>query len=233
MAMDTYIKINSRDGQFGAYVARPNAPVAPCVVVLHEIFGINNDMRQSCKELAEHGFLAVCPDLFWRESPGLELNSWSDAEWKKGLELYAAYDFSIGVGDVEDVVQAVRFQPGSNGKVGVMGFCLGGLVTFLTAARSEVDAAVEYYGGGTERYLAEAHAVEAPFLIHLGEEDEYISKLAQREIEEGFAHMSNVRIVTYPGCSHAFARHTGSHYDEGAAFEANGTTYAFFHQFLG
>ncbi len=231
--MDSHITIDSRDGKFRAYVASPSAAIAPCVVVLHEIFGINNDMRQSCKELADQGFFAICPDLFWRQSPGLDLNAWSDAEWKKGLELYAAYDVSIGVGDVEDVVQTVRHQPGSNGKVGVMGFCLGGLITFLTAARSEVDAAVEYYGGGTERYLAEAHAVEAPFLIHLGAEDEHISKTNQAEISKAFMQMNNVRIFSYPGCRHAFARHTGSHYDEAAARDANGRTFDFFHKFLG
>lgn len=230
--MDSHIRINSRDGQFEAYVARPRDPVAPCVVVLHEIFGINNDMRQSCNELAERGFLAICPDLFWRQSPGLDLNTWSDVEWKRGLELYAAYDVSIGVGDVEDVVITMRSHSGSNGKVGVVGYCLGGLVTFLTAARSEVDAAVEYYGGGTEKYLAEAHAVVAPFLIHLGEQDEYISKAAQMEIRGAFAQMNNIEIVTYPGCSHAFARHTGSRYDEAAAAAANRRTYDFLHRFL-
>jgi carboxymethylenebutenolidase len=119
-----------------------------------------------------------------------------------------------------------------SGKVGVMGFCLGGLMTFLTAARGNVDCAVAYYGGGTENRLNESDTVTVPMLMHLGEEDEFISKDAQRKIKEAFTDNPHVEIHSYPGCSHAFARHTGVHYDPAAASIANGRTWAFFAKHL-
>jgi len=230
--MGEYHTLSTDEGSFRLYIDYPDKTPAPAVVVLQEIFGINNDLRQSCRELAEQGFIAVCPDLFWRMEPGLDLNEWSESDWKKGLSLYAAYDFDAGARDVAAVVAAARNLEGCTGKVGVMGYCLGGLMTFLTAARSGVDAGVEYYGGGTEKYLAEAPAIKAPLIMHLGEEDEFISKPAQAQIKAAFAHKDNVTIYSYPGCSHAFARHTGTHYDAQAAALANNRTYEFFHRHL-
>ena len=149
--MKDRITIEGRDGAFGAYLARPKTLPAPAVVVLQEIFGVNKDMRETCDELAAHGFIAVCPDLFWRQEPGLDLNHWSDAEWKKGLAINAVYDRNKGVCDIVDTAHVAGQLDGASGKVGVMGFCLGGLMTFLTAAREEIDAAVAYHGGETER----------------------------------------------------------------------------------
>jgi carboxymethylenebutenolidase len=230
--MSAHITIATRAGDFRAYVARPTAPIAPAVVVLQEIFGVNADMRASCDELAAKGYIAICPDLFWRQEPGLDLSHWSEAEWKKGLALYSAYDFDAGVSDVADTIATARAMAGASGKVGVMGFCLGGLMTFLTTARKRADAAVAYYGGGTENHLGEAAAIAAPMMMHLGEEDEFISKDAQRRIKEALADNPHVEIHLYPGCSHAFARHTGTRYDADAASTANGRTLAFFAQHL-
>ena len=230
--MHESIKITTLDGAFSAYVATPAVRPAPAIVVLHELFGVNADMRATCDELADNGFIAVCPDLFWRQAPGLDLSHWTEAEWKQGLALFDIYDLSEGVSDVVQAISAARALAGASGKVAVMGFCLGGLMTYLTAARNRVDAAVAYYGGGTENHLSEAMAVSGPMLMHLGEEDEFISKDAQRRIEEALAGNANVEIHRYPGCSHAFARHTGTRYDAAAAALANGRTVAFFDQHL-
>jgi carboxymethylenebutenolidase len=221
------MRVHTPDGDFSAYVARPAVRPAPAVVVLHEVFGVNADLRLTCDELAGKGFLAVCPDLFWRQEPGVDLNAWTDAEWSKGLALYTAYDRDVGVGDVMATVEAARHLDGASGKVAVMGFCLGGLMAFLTAARGSVDAAVAYHGGDTEKYLGEAGAITAPMLMHLAEEDEFISKSAQAEIKAALAGKANVQIYSYPGCNHAFARHTGLHYNAAAAALANGRTWAF------
>jgi len=230
--MKDRITIEGRDGAFSAYMARPKALPAPAVVVLQEIFGVNMDMRETCDELAAQGFIAVCPDLFWRQEPGLDLNHWSDAEWKKGLALYAAYDRNKGVRDIVDTAHAAGQLEGASGKVGVMGFCLGGLMTFLTAAREKIDAAVAYHGGETEKYLDEADKIMAPMLMHLAEEDEFISKEAQTKIKAALSNKPNVEIYTYPGCNHAFARHTGTHYNAAAAAKANGRTWQFLHDHL-
>ena len=230
--MKDRITIEGRDGAFGAYMARPKTLPAPAVVVLQEIFGVNMDMRETCDELAAQGFIAVCPDLFWRQEPGLDLNHWSDAEWKKGLALYATYDRDKGVRDIVDTAHAAGQLDGASGKVGVMGFCLGGLMTFLTAAREKIDAAVAYHGGETEKYLDEADKITAPMLMHLAEEDEFISKEAQTKIKAALSNKPNVEIYSYPGCNHAFARHTGTHYNAAAAAKANGRTWQFLHNHL-
>src|SRR5260370_15015543 len=145
--MKDRITIEGRDGAFGAYIARPKAVPAPAVVVLQELFGVNADIRKTCDELAEQGFIAVAPDLFLRQEPGVDLSVTSEADWQHGLRLYQAYDPDAGATDVKDTANSVPKLPGCSGKVAVMGFCLGDLMHFLTAARYGADAAAVYHGG--------------------------------------------------------------------------------------
>src|ERR1700680_2935629 len=123
--------IEGRDGTFDAYIARPKASPAPAVVVLHEVFGVNADIRKTCNELAEDGFIAVAPDLFWRQEPGVDLSVTSEADWQHGLRLYGAYDRDAGAKDVKDTVHAVRKLPECSSRVAVLGYCLGALMVFL------------------------------------------------------------------------------------------------------
>jgi carboxymethylenebutenolidase len=231
--VNSTITIKTNAGDFAAYVAYPDADKAPVVVVLHEVFGVNEDIRLTCQALAAQGFIAIAPDLFWRQEPGVDLSVTSEADWKKGLSLYMAYDRDAGVSDIEATIAAARELPRSTGKVAVMGYCLGGLMTFLTAARSKVDAAVAFHGGDTEKYLGEAASVSAPFLMHLAGADEFITPEAQAQIKEAFAGKPNVTIYTYEGCHHAFSRHGGAHYDAAAAKSANDRTWAFLMETLG
>jgi carboxymethylenebutenolidase len=230
--MTDHISIEGRDGAFGAYIAWPNVLPAPGVVVLQELFGVNADIRKTCDELAQQGFIAVAPDLFWRQEPGVDLSVTSEADWQHGLRLYQAYDRDAGARDVKDTVNYVAKLPGCTGRVAVMGFCIGGLMTFLTAVRYGVDAAVAYHGGDTEKYLGEVDGLKAPLLMHLAEEDEFISKAAQAEIKAALASKPNATIYSYPGQHHAFARHNGAHYNAAAAKLANGRTSEFLHQQL-
>jgi carboxymethylenebutenolidase len=230
--MTDRINIEGRDGAFGACIARPKALPAPAVVVLHEVFGVNADIRKTCGELAEQGFIAVAPDLFWRQEPGVDLSVTSEPDWQLGLRLYQAYDRDAGARDVKDTANVVAKLPECRGKVAVLGYCLGGLMTFLTALRYGTDAAVVYHGGDTEKYLGEVNGLVAPLLMHLGEEDEFISKPAQAEIKTALANKPNVTIYSYPGQRHAFARHNGAHYNAAAATLANGRTNEFLHQRL-
>jgi carboxymethylenebutenolidase len=224
------LSVKGRDGLFGAYVARPKTSPAPAVVVLQELFGVNSDIRKTCDELAEQGFLAVAPDLFWRQEPGVDLSDvTSEADWQHGMRLYQAYERDAGVTDIEDTVFAVSKLPECTGKVAVLGYCLGGLMAFLTAVRSRVDAAVAYHGGDTEKYLGEVDGLHAPLLMHLAEEDEFISKEAQAEIKGALAKKANATIYSYSGQNHAFCRHGGAHYNADAAALANGRTSEFLH----
>jgi carboxymethylenebutenolidase len=231
--MSQTIDIQTEGGEFSAYVAKPAKTPAPAVVVLHEVFGVNDDIRLTCRELADAGFIAIAPELYWRQERGVDLNTWSEAEWKKGLALNAAYDRDTGVRDIIATVRAARQIEGVNGRVGVMGFCIGGLMTYLAAARHDLDAAVAYHGGDTENYLNEAKVITAPLLMHLAEEDEYISKDAQVRIKAALASVPSAKIYSYPGQNHAFARHTGVHYNAAAAALANGRTAAFLGEHLG
>ncbi|MEO8937828.1 MAG: dienelactone hydrolase family protein [Burkholderiaceae bacterium] len=231
--MDSWITVDTPDGSFRAYLAQPATLPAPAIVVNQEIFGVNADLRATCDELAAQGYLALSPDLFWRMEPGVDLSDRTDAEWEKGFALYTAFDYDTGVADIVATLEMARSLPGASGKVGLMGFCLGGLMTFIVTARHGADASVVYYGARTEEYLGEADHVRTPLLIHFGEEDEYISKTSQHAIVDALAGNASARVFTYPGCRHAFARHGGVHYDKDAAALANGRTADFFRLHLG
>jgi carboxymethylenebutenolidase len=225
--MGDRITVEGQDGAFNAYIARPKILPAATVVVLQELFGVNADIRKTCDELAEQGFVAVAPDLFWRQEPGIDLNVTSEADWQHGLRLYQAYDRDAGVRDIQDTLKAVAKLPECTGKIGVQGYCLGALMTFLTAVRAQVNAAVAYHGADTEKYLGEVQNFHAPLLMHLGEEDEFISKAAQAQIKAALAGKANATVYSYPGQRHAFARHNGTHYNAAAAALANGRTSEF------
>src|ERR1700719_3834389 len=226
------ITIEGRDGAFAAYIARPKTLPAPAVVVLHEVFGVTADIRKTCDELAAQDFIAVAPDLFWRQEPGVDLSVTSEPDWQHGLRLYQAYDRDAGAKDVKDTVNAVAKLPGCTGRVAVLGYCLGALMVFLTAVRYGVEAAVAYHGGDTEKYLGEIDRLDAPMLMHLAEEDEFISKAAQAAIKTALAKKPNSTVYSYPGQNHAFSRHNGAHYNAAAAALAHGRTYEFLRQKL-
>jgi carboxymethylenebutenolidase len=230
--MNNRISISGRNGTFGAYIARPENAPAPAVVVLHEVFAINADIREKCDELAEQGFIGVAPELYWRQEKGVDLSVRSEPDWQHGLRLNQAYDRDGGAMDIKDTTETVAKLPECTGKVGVMGYCIGGLMTFLTTVRYGVDAAVAYHGGDTEKYLDEAGGFRAPMLMHLGEEDEFISKAAQVQIKAALAGKPNVTIYSYPGQWHAFTRINGVHYNAEAAALANARTNEFLNQQL-
>jgi carboxymethylenebutenolidase len=230
--MKDRITINGHDGTFGAYIARPEALPAPAVVVLQELFGVNADIREKCDELAQQGLLAVAPDLFWRQEPGVDLGVRSEPDWQHGLRLYQAYDRDAGVRDIKDATDTVGKMPECTSKIAVLGYCLGALMSFLTAVRYRIDAAVAYHGGDTEKYLGEVDGLDAPLLMHLAEEDEFISKPAQAEIKAGIASKPNATVYSYPGQCHAFTRLNGTHYNAAAAALANGRPSEFLNQQL-
>jgi carboxymethylenebutenolidase len=227
------ITIAGRNGSFSAYIARPNASAASAVVVLQELFGVNGDIREHCDELAEQGYLAVAPDLFWSQEPGVDLSVRSAVDWDHGLRLYQAYDRDAGAEDIEDTVETVASLPECNGRVAVLGYCPGALMAFITSARSRgIAATVAFHGGDTEKYLKEVPALDAPLLMHLAGEDEFMPKDAQAQIKAALAGKSKAIIYTYSGQRHAFSRHNGEHYNAEAAALANERTSEFLCQTL-
>jgi carboxymethylenebutenolidase len=231
--MGERITITTADGSFEAYVAGPptGAPV-PGVVVIQEIFGVNQVMRDITDGLAAQGYLAICPDLFWRIEPGIDITDQSEAEWKRAFELFNAFDVDRGVEDIAATLAELRRRPDCTGKAGVVGFCLGGLLAYLTGCRTDADGSVSYYGVGIENRTAEATKTTHPILLHIAEEDQFVPKEAQAKIRADLGRNPWVEIHTYPGCDHAFARVGGQHYDAAAAQLAGERTLKFFQTHL-
>lgn len=225
--MSEQLSIHTPDGDFHCYVARPAAASAPVIIVIQEIFGVNAGMRSIADAYAAKGYIAIAPDLFWRTEPGLDLNADNPDDLAKGFAMYGSFDFVKGVQDIAATVAAARTLAGSSGKVGVTGYCLGGLMTFLSAAATDADAFVEYYGGGTDNHLDKAGAITRPLLVHLAGADAYIGPDAQAAIQSALAGKPDTEVHIYPGCDHAFARPDGAHHDAAAATLANARTDAF------
>jgi len=230
--MGERISIKTPDGVFQAYVARPAAAKAPAVVVIQEIFGVNQVMRDITDGLAAQGYLAICPDLFWRIEPGIDITDQSEAEWKRAFELFNAFDVEAGVKDIQATITVIRADPQSNDKVGAVGFCLGGLLAFLTATETDADASVAYYGVGIENRLDEATKLTRPLMLHVAEEDGFVPKPAQAMIAAALKNHPQVELFSYPGRDHAFARVGGEHYDAADAAKAGERTLAFFERTL-
>lgn len=227
------LEIQTPDGAFSAYVAKPAQTPAPAVVVIQEIFGVNQVMRDICDDYAAQGYLAISPDLFWRIEPGVDITDQSEAEWKKAFELMNAFDPDQGVRDIRAVIDTIRGHADCSGKVGAVGFCLGGLLAFLTATRTDADASVSYYGVGIEQRTGEAERLAHPLMMHIAEEDQFVPKAAQELIIGALKNHPQVQIHTYVGRDHAFARKGGEHYDAADAETANARTLAFFQANLG
>lgn len=231
--MSQHISVTVDDGAFDCLVERPDTPGPhPVVIVLQEIFGVNEGISSIARKYAMKGYIAVAPDLFWRSEPGVQLSEAEEGGWKRAFELYQAFDIDRGVRDIAATIAAVRTLDDASGKVGVTGYCLGGLLTFLSAARTDADAFAAYYGASTDQYLAEVPNIKAPLLYHLAGADEYIGPDAQDAIRAALEPVQNATVYTYAGRNHAFARPNGSHYDEADATLANSRTDAFFLQHL-
>lgn len=225
------IEVPTQAGPFMAYVAEPAGGAKAGLVVLQEIFGVNDVMRGMCDEWAALGFLAVCPDLFWRLEPRVQLSDKSEADWKRAFGLFNALDLDTGVKDIEATVAHMRGAMGLR-RVGAVGYCLGGLLAYLTACRTDVDASVGYYGVTIENRLEESEKLVRPVLLHVAGQDKFVPKTAQDSIISRLRDHPQAQLHQYPEQDHAFARLGGEHYDAAAAALANSRTRAFFTEHL-
>jgi len=221
------IKLKAADGagEFTAYVWEPKTKQkAGAVVLIQEIFGVNDALRATAEELAAQGFIAVAPDLFWRQQPGVNLTDKSEAEWKQAFALMNGFNQDKGVEDLKVTLAAARKLPGCNGNAGTMGFCLGGRLAVMMATRSDADVNVSYYGVGLDNLTGEFANIAAPLMLHIAEKDEYFPTAAQETLLDALEDNEWVDAFIYPGVQHAFARVNGVHYDARAAVIANGRT---------
>ncbi|MGR0187156.1 dienelactone hydrolase family protein [Azospirillum aestuarii] len=231
----TDISIPAGDGgSFSAYVAKPaGGGPAPGLVVIQEIFGVNQVMRDLCDGFAAQGWLAVCPDLFWRQEPGVQITDKTQEEWNRAFALMNGMDQDKAVDDLKATLAWLRQNPECTGKAGAVGYCLGGRLAFMMAARSDSDANVSYYGVGLDGLVGEAASITKPLLMHIAEKDQFVPAEAREKVLAAVKGNPNVTAHVYPGMDHAFARAGGAHFDAEAADLANGRTAAFFKQHLG
>lgn len=224
----------SEEEAFTAYLAVPAGNrKGPGVVLIQEIFGVNKTMRNVADGLAAKGYVAVCPDLFWRQQAGVELSDRSVEDQKRAMQLYEGLDEALAVQDSAAAMAYLRKHETCTGAVGVVGYCLGGKLAYLLATRHDPDAVVSYYGVGIDRTLDEAGKLACPLLLHLAEDDAYCDASAQKRIQEAFAHDTRAVIHTYADQSHAFARPGGQHYHAASAELADLRTWAHLHEHLG
>lgn len=230
--MMTPIETFDHQHSFDAYVAQPKGTPRGAIVVVQEIFGVNAGIRARCDRLAEAGYVAVAPDLFWRLEPNVELDPDVPAEFQRGLDLMNRFDQDQGVMDIEAAIRAARVLAGGR-KVGVVGYCLGGRLAFMAAARTDSDASVCYYGVGIDGLLGEKHAIARPVLLHIPTEDHFVGPEAQAAMHAGLDDHPRATLFDYPGEDHGFATESGERRSEDAAKLADQRTAAFFAAHLG
>lgn len=231
MSETTRISTLGGDKDFMAYVARPEGTPRAAIVVIQEIFGVNAGIRRKCDLLAEDGYLAVAPDLFWQLGEGIELDPDIEPEFQKALDLMGKFDQDQGIRDIEATIKQVR-EAEKIAKVGCVGYCLGGRLAYMTAARTDVDASVGYYGVGIDGLLDEKHAIAHPLMLHVPTEDGFVDKDTQKAMHEGLDDHPKVTLYDYEGLDHGFATEFGKRRSEEAAQLADKRTSEFFTQHL-
>lgn len=232
MTTNTQIPTLDGAGAIPAYVARPDGTPRGAIIVTQEIFGVNAGIRQKADDWATVGYLAVAPDVFWRQKPGIELNPDVGEEFQEGVGYMMKHDFDLGIQDVEAVIHWIRRNE-KVAKVGLVGYCMGGKIAYMAAARTDVDASVGYYGVGIDQMLNEAHAIAKPLLLHVPTADGFVPPASQKAMHEGLDVNHHVMIHDYAGLDHGFADTFGARRNEEGAALADKRTADFFAKNVG
>jgi carboxymethylenebutenolidase len=221
------------NGRFDTFLAEPEGTPEAAIIVIQEIFGVNEGIRRKCRRWAELGYLALAPDLFWRLQPGVELDPDMESEFEQALSLMARFDQNQGIVDIEATIRAARARLGGGGKVGSVGYCLGGRLAYMTSARTDIDASVGYYAVGLPDILHEKNAIARPLMLHIAGADHFVPAEAQAKMHEALDDHPRVTLHDYPGEDHGFAAELGRRRSEEAAQLADARTEAFFAEHFG
>lgn len=229
------VRIDASDGSgsFSAYVAEPEGTPRAAIVVIQEIFGVNPGIRKKCDDWATKGYLTLAPDLFWRLEPRIELDPDVPEQFQQALGWMNKFDQTKGIEDIESTIKAARAKLGGSGKVGAVGYCLGGRLAFMAATRTDSDATVGYYGVGIDNLLGEKHAIANPVLLHIAGADHFVTADVRAKMHEGLDDHPKVTLFDYPGEDHGFAAEMGKRRSEAAAQLADERTATFFAEHLG
>jgi len=221
--MSATITATDGSGSFGAFVVKPlGGGPHGAVVLIQEIFGVNESMRETARQVAAMGFVVLVPDLFWRQRAGVDLTDRTEAEWKEAFALMHAFDQDKGIEDLKATVAAARAMPDCNGRVGTMGYCLGGRLAMMMAMRSDADVNISYYGVGLDSLLDEIDGIRTPLLLHIADQDDQFPPAGRAKVVAGLRNHEHARAYVYPDAGHALARAGGTHWQARAATIANG-----------
>src|SRR5690606_12023028 len=224
------VTLTSKDGKsFNACVVDVRDKNAPGIVLIQEIFGINASLRAAAERWASHGFNVICPDLFWREEPGIQLDPTIPEQFSRGVELMQKMDEDLVVEDLEVARQWLAEKTGSQ-NIAAIGYCWGGRLVVRMAGDAQIKAAVSYYGVGLEQLVPATPGSASPTLLHIAALDSYVRDPALNAILENVKTRSDWQAHVYEGCDHAFARPNGAHRDEQAAALAEERSLAFIRQ---
>lgn len=218
-------------GKIPVYAARPATSPKAAIIVVPEIFGVNAGIRKKCVHLATQGYVAVSPDVFWRQKPGVELDSDIPEQFQEAIGYMMKHDFDEGIKDIEAIIHWIR-RVQNVPKVGLVGYCMGGKVAYMAATRTDIDASVGYYGVGIDQMLNESHAIARPLLLHVPTADGFVTAEAQKLMHEGLGSNPHVTIFDYEGLDHGFAAEEGARRNAEGAHLADQRTEAFFAEHL-
>ena len=232
MSTNTEIPTLHGEAMIPAHVVRPEGTPRGAIIVVQEVFGIEAGIMKKADDWAARGYLAVAPDVFWRQEPGVELDADVPEQFQKAISLMMGHDFQLGIEDIEAVIHWIRRDQGV-AKVGLVGFCMGGKIAYQAATRTDIDASVGYYGVGIDQMLNESHAIANPLMLHVPTADGFVNPEAQKAMHEGLDSNPHVTIHDYEGLDHGFAAEVGTRRDEAGARLADERTVAFFAQHLG
>ena len=208
------IKVRAFDGGTFDALYVSDSVRRPVIVLIQEIFGINDNMRQTASHIASQGYAVCAPDLFWRLEPGVCLDPAIDEQRQHAMRLNQAFDEAVGLRDLAATVELMRT---SHPKVGSVGFCLGGRLAYLLAVSGIADCNVGFYGVGIENRLGPTHALTTPVLLHIAGQDHLCPATAQAQIVDGLANDQLANVYVYPDAGHGFARFGSSaHHAESA-----------------
>lgn len=225
MTKTSWIDIKAKDGNFGAYLALPPTGKGPGIVMFQEIFGVNRHMRAVAEQYAMDGFVVLAPDVFWRQAPRVELGYEGD-DMTRARALMGGIPQADAIADLQVTVATLRARPEVSGKIGAIGYCMGGRLAYLAAATAGVDAASAWYGGGIQDNLDKATGMKCPMQFQYAESDHAIPPEAVDKVKAAFAGKS-AEFHIYPGAGHGFNCWDRASYHQPSAALAHGRTLEF------
>lgn len=210
------MKIDVADGAFDAPVWEPTTGTGPGLVLVQEIFGLDDYLTSVAADLAALGYVVAVPELFWRVAPGWS-SAHDDAGVAASMEVAGRLDFALGVSDVIATLRQLRAR---TGRAGVFGFCLGGSIAYEVAAATDPDVAVSFYGSGVPDRLDQADRITCPVQFHFGGRDPYIPRAAVQRVVDAVAGMPNAEIHVQEDAGHAFHNNVAPQFHDPAAAAA-------------